>query len=164
MDCLPWFQEIWSPVRKLVWILRVAEKKFPPALHVPHDDPGSPRSPMIGTRESSRLVPACPERGQAVPSLTAGVMPSVVMPSPAQAWTVSPSVTLRYKRWKEPNTSFTKLLVTTAVSFRTAEVDAYCASSGAPGSQPVTMQLKLWVCGSPEKKNFSDIVFLLVRT
>src|SRR5271156_639778 len=54
-ECLPWFQEIWSPVRKLFWRLWVAEKKFPPALHDPHCDPGNPSVPMTGTRESSRL-------------------------------------------------------------------------------------------------------------
>src|SRR5271168_2553933 len=106
-------------------MLLVAEKKLPPALHAPHCDPtpGIPKLPMTGIRESSRLPPASSDRGQGVPTLMAGVMLSGVVPSPAQDCTVTPSLTSRYNRWAEKNTSFTKLLVTTDVSLATADCE-----------------------------------------
>src|SRR5579859_2475046 len=123
IECLPWFQEICSPNKKVFWILLVAEKKLPPALHDPQADPGTPSSPTTGTRESSRLLAAIGERGQGTPLLIAGRILSGVTPSPSQDWTVTPSVTLRYNRWKEPHTSLTKLLVITEVSLTTADCE-----------------------------------------
>src|ERR1700689_2648922 len=115
IECLPWFQEIWSPVRKLCWRLWVAEKKFPPACQAPQFDPGNVKAPRTGTKESSRLLAAAADKGQGAPLLMAGIRSRGVMPSPAHDWTVTPSVTFRNNLWAEPHTSFTKLLVTTDV-------------------------------------------------